>query len=515
MPKKLSVKRIIELDNSGMSGRDIAIMLSISRNSVAEVLNTAKAKNFTWDKIKNREEDEIYKDLFPDKFNLKMEYAPIDYEDVHKELKSVGVTLKMLWNDYLIMCQKDGTLPCGYTKYCEGYRDFCEKSKFTSHIDHKPGIITEVDWSGPTMRIINEENGEVYTAYLFVGTLPYSQYSYAEATLSMDEDSWLLCHVNMFNYFGATTIRLVCDNLKTGVIKHPKIGEIILNEAYESLGEHYGIAIMPTGVKKPKHKASVEGTVGKFATAIIANLRNQEFHSLYELNSAILKAVNAFNSEPFQKRDGSRKEIFDSMEKPSMKSLPDKPFELSKWSYSHKVGYNSHVVFEKNFYSAPFQYISKLVDIKYTKSSIEIYYGNQRIATHPRFAEYVKNRYSTIESHMPEKAANPNWDAERIQNWAVKIGPNTLEVINRVLNSAKIKEQSFNSALAILKLGKVYSNDHLENACEYALTQFNFPRYSHIKAILKTNQVIIENKAKVSASNGYVRGADYYGGKRK
>ena len=287
MPKKLSVKRIIELDNSGMSGRDIAIMLSISRNSVAEVLNTAKAKNFTWDKIKNREEDEIYKDLFPDKFNLKMEYAPIDYEDVHKELKSVGVTLKMLWNDYLIMCQKDGTLPCGYTKYCEGYRDLCQKSKFTSHIDHKPGIITEVDWSGPTMRIINEENGEVYTAYLFVGTLPYSQYSYAEATLSMDEDSWLLCHVNMFNYFGATTIRLVCDNLKTGVIKHPKIGEIILNEAYESLGEHYGIAIMPTGVKKPKHKASVEGTVGKFATAIIANLRNQEFHSLYELNSAI------------------------------------------------------------------------------------------------------------------------------------------------------------------------------------------------------------------------------------
>ena len=276
----------------------------------------------------------------------------------------------------------------------------------------------------------------------------------------LDQDNWLLCHVNMFNYFGGTTMRLVSDNLKTEVIKHPKMGEIILNEAYESLGEHYSMAIMPTGIKKPK--PSVEGTVGKFATAIIAKLRNEEFHTLYDLNKAILKAVNSFNNEPFQKREGSRKEIFESMEKPSLKALPEKQFELSKWSYEHKVGYNSHVVFEKNFYSAPFQYISKLVDIKYTKSCVEIYYDNERIATHPRFAEYIKNKYSTIESHMPEKASNPNWDVERIQDWAIKIGPNTLEVINRIINSVKIKEQSFNSALAVLKLAKVYSNDHLK-----------------------------------------------------
>ena len=30
--------------------------------------------DYTWEKIKNREEGEIYKDLFPNKFNLKMEY---------------------------------------------------------------------------------------------------------------------------------------------------------------------------------------------------------------------------------------------------------------------------------------------------------------------------------------------------------------------------------------------------------------------------------------------------------
>lgn len=104
----------------------------------------------------------------------------------------------------------------------------------------------------------------------------------------------------MFNYFSGTTSRLVCDNLKTGVIKHPKIGDIILNEAYEALGEHYSMAIMPTGVRKPKEKPSVEGTVGKLATAVIAKLRHNEYHSLYQLNKDILKAVNEFNSAPFQ-----------------------------------------------------------------------------------------------------------------------------------------------------------------------------------------------------------------------
>ncbi len=278
MPKKLSVKKIIELDNACMSGRDIAIALSISRNSVAEVLNTAKVLGLSWKEIERKEENEIYRLLFPNKFNLTTEYGPIDYDYVHSELKSVGVTLKMLWNDYLITCKNNGTLPCGYNKFCEGYREFCMNKNFTSHIEHKPGIITEVDWSGPTMKIINPDTAEIYKAYIFVGTLPYSQYSYAEATLSMDEESWLLCHVNMFNYFGGTTSRLVCDNLKTGVIKHPKIGDIILNEAYEVLGEHYSMAIMPTGVRKPKEKPSVEGTVGKLATAVIAKLRHNEYH---------------------------------------------------------------------------------------------------------------------------------------------------------------------------------------------------------------------------------------------
>ena len=78
----------------------------------------------------------------------------------------------------------------------------------------------------------------------------------------------------MYNFFGGVPTGLICDNLKTGVVAHPKEGEIILTQDYEALGAHYVTAIMPAGIRKPKQKASVEGTVGKIATAIIAKLRN-------------------------------------------------------------------------------------------------------------------------------------------------------------------------------------------------------------------------------------------------
>ena len=67
----------------------------------------------------------------------------------------------------------------------------------------------------------------------------------------------------MLNFFGGVPLRIKCDNLKTGVITHPREGEIVLNEQYINFSEHYGCAILPAGVRKPKHKPSVEGNVGK------------------------------------------------------------------------------------------------------------------------------------------------------------------------------------------------------------------------------------------------------------
>ena len=138
----------------------------------------------------------------------------------------------------------------------------------------------------------------------------------------MKQDTWLRCHIHMYEFFEGITVRTICDNLKVGVIRHPKEGDIVLNEAYEALGSHYRTAIMPTGVRKPKAKASVEGTVGKVATAIIASLRNEVFDSLQSLRMAVRKKLDEFNRKPFQKREYSRWEVFQE-EKTYLQPLPE------------------------------------------------------------------------------------------------------------------------------------------------------------------------------------------------
>jgi len=114
----------------------------------------------------------------------------------------------------------------------------------------------------------------------------------------------------MLEFFEGSPVKIVCDNLKTGVITHPKHGEIVLNDAYLSFAEHYQVAIMPAEVKKPKQKASVEGSVGKIARKIIGMLRNETFHSLEALNRGIKGALDKLNSKEFQKRNGSQKDYF-------------------------------------------------------------------------------------------------------------------------------------------------------------------------------------------------------------
>lgn len=515
MPRKISVKPILELRAKGISMRKSENLLHISRHTISNVYKEADSKSVYWEDIKDFDEDKVFDMLFPPK-EPTSPFEEVDYHYVHSELKKTGVTLKLLWNEYRNHCRTKGTVPCGYTSFCKGYSNYVTLTNVTNHLTHKPGVTAEVDWSGPTMSILSPD-GERIKVYLFVATLPYSQYSFVKPCLDMKQDTWLKCHVDMFNFFGGVPIKITCDNLKTGVIKHPKEGEIILNEAYESLGQHYSVAIMPAQVRKPKQKASVEGTVGKISTAIIAKLRNQRFSSLVELDVALNKALKEFNDAPFQKRDGSRTEIFENCEKETLRFLPEVPYEICSWAYGYKVGLDFHVSYKTNKYSVPYQYIGKKVDIKVNPNSLEIYHNYSRVAVHPRFPDYMKYKYSTLEEHMPESFQSVEWDDQRIKRWAKKIGPSTMVVIERIFDTVKIKEQGYNSCLAVLKLADKFSDDRLENACELALTKITRPRYHHLNGILANNQDLLwmeeNNINKTKDEGGYVRGANYYGGK--
>lgn len=517
MAIKFALRLCLRLIDQGLSLNEIQEQYHIGKRTSSKVRKRKEEIEFDVNIIDKYSDDDLGRLFFPEQYESEDIYYPVDYDYVHSELSKTGVNLKLLWREYCINVE-EGKYPASYSKFCRDYARYVNSHEYTNHIEHKPGIRIEVDWSGPTMHYTVPSTGERVTVYLFVATLPFSQYSYVEPTKDMKMDTWINCNKNMFEHIGGSTVRIVCDNLKTGVVAHPKHGEIILTDTYSQFGDYYTCAITPAQVRKPKQKASVEGTVGKIATAIIAELRNEEFHSFEELYSAVRRQLEIFNETPFQKRDGSRKLVFDETEKETLRPLPEVPFEVCHWFYSRKVQVNCHITYLKNWYSVPYAYVGKHVDIKVTDTTLTVYYKNRRLNMHRLFPEYVHNKYSTYEQDMPDSVKVSEWDDERIKKWASKIGPNTRKVIDIIFDRCVVKEQGYNPAVSVLHLSDKYSNERLERSCQIALSKYPSPRYKHLNAILSNNQDLPDNEqltTKETKVSGHLRGAEFYGGKRK
>jgi len=509
---------VLRLRAEGFTGRQIAAQ-GMSRTSVAAVIDAADREGVGWDDVAELEEADVYARLFPGRGEHESVHAQPDWDRVHRELARVGVTLKLLHGEYVDACRAGGSAAMGYDRFCKTYQRHVLIAGAASRVGHKAGQTVEVDWSGKTMQLSDPVTGQQTRVYVFVGTLPFSRYSFVEPMLDMRQDSWLRAHVTMFDWFGGSVPRIVPDNLKTGVISHPAEGEVVLNDAYRELAAHYSAAVLPGRIKKPKDKASVENTVGNIATWVIASLRDQQFATLPELRAAVYERVVAYNAEPFQKRAGSRLSVFDAEEKPLLRPLPAVPFEISRWFYRRRVQKNGHVVFERNFYSVPFPHIGRAVDLRVTDTTIEVFAGQERLTSHPLAPVGMVNEYRTHDADLPDGPRYRQWDAGRVREWAGRIGENTTVVVNRIFESVPVDEQGLDAALAVLRLTRRYSNTRVEAAAGIALgSRVRSPRYAHLRPILESGQDQPGRRlprfvpAEPETPAGYVRGADYYAG---
>lgn len=287
----------------------------------------------------------------------------------------------------------------------------------------------------------------------------------------------------------------------------------MLNRTYQELAEHYGTAIIPARVRTPKDKATVEGTVGIVSTFILAAIRNHKFFTLRELNEVVKERLHTLNHKPFQKKDGSRALLF-AEERASLLPLPRNAYEMSSWKTA-KVSFNYHVEVDGRFYSVPFEYIKRQVDVRVTRNVVEVFYEGTRICSHIRL--YDKVRYSTEEAHMPPNHQQyTQWNGDRFRKWAAKIGPQTTCVVETILSSYKVEQQGYRACMVLLKLGDSYTPERLEAACDKALFYTPRPSYKAIQTILKSGQdKPPQSSPPVTPSkHGFTRGADYYKGGR-
>ena len=509
-------REILRLADIGLNRTGIGATLGYSRNTVAEVLRRAKIKGIEWPLPDDLGDLELQDMLFPEKAKGQNRKIP-DCEKMHKELGRRGVTLTLLWEEYCNECRQNGEIPYAFTQFRHHYHRYAQTTKATMHLVHKPGEKMEVDWAGQTASVMDRLTGETTAAYVFVATLPCSGYSYVEAFFSQNQESWTTAHIHAFEYFGGTPRLLIPDNLKTGVEKSNWYSPTI-NKTYLELAEHYGCAVVPARVRKPKDKPSVEGTVGNISTWIIAALRNQKFFALSDLNEAIAERLQIFNEKPFQKKPGSRWSAFIEDEKEFLQQLPKDRYELALWK-TLTCGFNYHISVDSNFYSVPYEYIKHEMDVRVTGMTIEVFYQNHRVCSHPRLYGR-QGQYSTIPEHMPEKHKKyTEWNAERFLSWAKSIGPNTKTAITAILSYHKIEQQGYRACMGVLKLGDRHGVQRLESACEKALSYTPNPSYKNIDSILKSgsDKLTAARKAEakpVDESHSFIRGADYYGRKK-
>ena len=510
-------REILRLKSLGFSERNIALSCGVSRNTVSKVLKKASEVNISWPLDFDMTDAVLEEKLFPKDKSATNKRMP-DYDYIRKELLRNGVNKKLLWVEYCEECRLNGDSPLMYSQFCYYIQKNEEKRRATMHIPRKPGEQVEVDWAGDPAHIIDPDTGEIINAWIFVGVMTYSQYTFVEAFLNERTNSWITAHNHMYQFFGGVTPILVSDNCTTAV-NHDKSSwyTTTLNTTYHEMAEHYNVAILPARVRKPKDKPNVEGSVGKISTWITAALRNEQFFSLAELNAAIKEKLAVYNSRKFEKKECSRLGLFLGEEKPLLAPLPATPFELCEWKQA-TVQFNYHIAVDKMFYSVPYQYIKNKVDVRITETTLEIFYNHNRIASHRRL--YGRpGQYSTITEHMPlDHQKYLEWNGDRFRKWAGSIGDNTYKVVNLILTSGRVEQQSYRSCMGLLRLAEKHSSQKLEEACKKALTYSSNPSYKSIKNLLlamnKSSKPDNDTQSTEQIKpRGITRGARYYGGK--
>jgi transposase len=502
------VRQVLRLaQEAGLTQRQIARSLAMSPTTVGEYLRRARLAGLSPPLPEGLDDAQLEAQLFPPTVPSQVPRPLPDWAEVHCELKRKGVTLALLWEEYKAN-HPDGLQ---YSQFCEHYRRFAKRVDLVMRQHHRAGERLFVDYAGQSVPIVERKTGEIRDAQIFIATLGASSFTYAEATWTQTLPDWCASHVRALQYLGTAPELFVPDNLKSAVTR-PCRYEPLLNRTYEALAEHYGVAILPARVRRPRDKAKVENAVLLVERWILARLRNLTLFSLDELNREIQRLLEQLNDKPFQKLPGSRRSLFESLDRPAMKPLPIQPYVYAEWGRA-RVNIDYHVDVERHYYSVPHALVGKQLDVRLTANTVELLHQGNRVASHRRSSR--KGHHTTVSEHMPKAHREyARWSPQRLVRWAEHFGPATAELVTSILASRRHPQQGFRSCLGLLRLGKSFGEQRLEAAARRAL-RIDARSYRSVHSILKNGldqQALPSTEMAQSdpIAHANIRGAQYY-----
>lgn len=477
----MDIKQILTLQLDGLSNRKIAETLGISRNTVNSYMKLFNACDYSIEELFGFDNTSLM-DLFPshttinnDRFNELMGY----FEQINQSRNHPGFTFLYHYNEY----NKQVKTPYSYTQFIEHYRRKYAKVKGSMKLEHEAGKEVFIDFAGSKLHITDKQTGELIPVEVFVSILPSSQYTYVEACMSQKREDLIHCISNALSFYNGVPKAIVSDNLKSAVTRANKY-EPDINRSLKDMASHYNCVINPTRSYSPQDKALVENAVQLAYQRIYYPIRSMTFFSLDELNKEIRRLLESYNDLFFQRKEASRKELFQSVERAYLKPLPQAPYQLKDYRRAkvQKIGY---VYFspDKNYYSVPYRYIGKSTLIHYTKSLVEIYHYHERIALHRRNPS--KGIYITNKNHLSSTHKDyTDWSPDFFKKMAIRHGSDVVACIEGLFIDCHYPETAYKRAMGIIQLHRLYGSERLNNACSRAVYA-KAVSYQRIKNILE------------------------------
>ena len=467
----------------GMSGGQIAELLGVSKSGVNDFLRAFKAcKTLSYPLQQGITNYGIAAAFYGSSATVNgrdLSYEMPDYESVAKAMSSrQNMTLVVLWNRYSKKCRDGGLKFYSYRQFCENYAKWCEGNKETLHFNAVIGQKMEVDFAGKTFQMVDHLTGEAVEIVVFVAVLPYSQLIYAEGMVSTKEPQWIAVNNHALQYFCGVPALVVCDNCKQAVLANRDWISPELNRDYAEWAEHNHTVILPAKVKKPKYKSSVENAVGILEKGFFHDMEEMDYFSLEQFNRDLWRHLEELNCAPFSKKPHNRRYYWEE-ERKELMPLPLVPYEYMERRVV-KVSSDYHVRFDNAYYSVDRAYLHKEVLIRASTTTVKIFSKEgEFICEWPRAMS--RNQWSTNPRHLPENYREiSGWNGTHFTRRAMTIGPNTSEVIKRILVSRKLEVQTYRMCHGVLSFSKKYSKQALEETCRQAL-EFGKVTYTFIK----------------------------------
>jgi len=333
----------------------------------------------------------------------------------------------------------------------------------------------QVDFGSAGM-MIDPETGKLRRAHAFVMTLSYCRLPYVEFVFDQGQVTWVKCHINAFRFFGGVPMRVILDNLKSGILR-PNTHDPIFNRAYGECAKHFGFIIDPAKIARGDHKGKVERKIPVVRQQFLSS---GDFRDIRDANEKVKQwCLHEYGMQVHGTTKKKPFEVFKTEEQPLLKSLSAEQFDMPLWKEA-KVHPDHHVVFDKNYYSMPTRYVGKKVWARGGLHVVQMFYEGELVKTHSR--SYAEGSWRTDETdYPPEKSRYLLKTTEYYQQEALKHGDYVRQVVARIMTDHAYR--NLRKVQAVFRLADKYGSDAMNLACRRCIFYEDY-RMSTIKRIL-------------------------------